>query len=221
MLGVNLEEAWNQGSLIGPPPSLTGKSSKYTVPLNQMNHNNANPTANYNNYNNNSSQMISPAQRYGTPSSQPPMLEHFGNSDRPDMVDNQMQNHQAYLKADSMDIPISNPAVTNYVHAGQNSPPPQPSPELLEIPRLKEQLTQQSNYMMDCQKEVLFMKNLIQQLKKELHDARQQHEKNKRKKKWMKVMWMVLLIVLVMIILAIVVQIMQKVNVMMNQTVLY
>jgi hypothetical protein len=214
MLGVNLEEAWNQGSLIGPPPSMTGKSSKCTVPINQTN-----------NYNNNNTQMVSPAQRYGTPSFQPPMLEHFGNSDRPDMMDNQNQGHQAYLKADGMDIPISNPAITGHIHGNQNSSyspqPSPPSPELLEIPRLKEQLTQQSNYMMDCQKEVLFMKNLIHQLKKELHDARQQHEKNKRKKRWMKVMWMVLLMIMVMVILAVVVQIIQKINVMMNQTMLY
>jgi hypothetical protein len=228
MLGVNLEEAWNQASLIGPPPSINAKSSKYTVPLNQLHGNSISP------------QFISPAQRsaihggggaggggnYHSPHQPPPpMLEQFGNSDRPD-VSQDYNNQQQYLKADATDIPISNPVYTQQImqgNANNNPPPPQevPSPALLEIPRLKEQLTQQSTYMMDCQREVLFMKNLIQQLKKELNDSRQQQERNRRKKKWMKVMWMALLFVMVFVVLVVVVQVMQKINVLLTQPVMY
>lgn len=192
-LGVSIDEVWQQGSLVSAPP--TGpKRSKYTVP-------------------------IDPTQQH-----QQQIQEYYGNnngrsSSRPEYD----PEYQQKARAEYMDsIPISRPPQPasremQYVQAPPNivSAPPVSS----EIPYLKEQLTQQSNTVMDCQKEMYYMKAIINQLKKELNESRMKSvgmSKEERRKQWGYILWMLLITLLLVVVLVILVQLSNQFKKIMN-----
>lgn len=166
--GVNLEEVWQQASLIQPQAGPT-KHSPYTVPV------------------------------------QPRAVVKEGFGNRPP---------QQY------DVPISAPDYPTVtappVHYSEEYRPPPPS----EIPRLKEQLTQQIDAVTDCQKEVLYLKNLVQTLKRELVDADQKwqhHQRAEKKRKMTNMIWMVVTILFLIAIVVLLVQMSQKINALASQ----
>ena len=125
-------------------------------------------------------------------------------------------------------IPISPPPPSPLL---QHPPPPLPPPASSssgslpssEIPRLKEQLTQQIDAVSDCQKEVFYLKALIQTLKKELHDAelRRQHQmKVDRKKKMANILWMAFVGLFLLTIVVLLVRLMQKMDRLLSQPLL-
>jgi hypothetical protein len=185
--GVNLEDVWQQASLVAPPSS-SSKKSKYTVPVDGIQREGfANGGAG--------------AQPYASPSHQ----------------------HQP-----SFDLPISHspPINSQPVYHPQHALPvqQQQQPQSSEIPKLKEQLTQQIDAVTDCQKEMHYMKALIQTLKKELNDANvrnQQQQKIDKKKKMANILWMVFIGLFLIIIVVLLVQVLQKLNQLMSQPVLF
>lgn len=115
----------------------------------------------------------------------------------------------------------------------QPPPPPQPLPTLFtrspapeppaESPNLKEQLNQQIDAFNDCQKDVHYLKSLVQTLKRELqeHEARRHHylQVEKRNRRW-NVIWMVLVIVFFIVVVALLVQMSQRLNHLLTQPLL-
>jgi len=165
--GVNIDEVWQQASLVQPPAGPT-KRSPYTVPVQQP-----------------------PPSQYYQQQQPPPqhLRESFTGNNVPP----------------ALDIPISDGRVVTQP----------PTPPLSEIPRLKEQLTQQIDAVTDCQKEVFYLKALVQTLKRELQDAdqkrqAQQHEeRKKRRARWL---WMLFVGVFLVAIVCLLVHLLQKVN---------
>jgi len=194
-LGVSIDEVWQQASLVSAPPSGP-KRSKYTVPFD--------PT-----------QQQQPPQQYQQQQQQQ-IQEYYGNNNRSAQQQQYDPEYQQRARTEYMEsIPISrapppvNSREMQYVQAPPNnvSAPPVSS----EIPYLKEQLTQQSNTVMDCQKEMYYMKAIINQLKKELHESRAKAatssmSKEERRKQWGYILWMLLVTLLLVIILVILVQ---------------
>jgi hypothetical protein len=220
MLGVSIEDAWSQPNLLNNQQTAA-KVSKYTVPVEP--------------------QMI---QQQRPQFVQSGMLEQFGNSDRPpyNSYAPQVPMSQAipvmpadYAQAsyaqqasrpEYTNLPISNPVYTQQVlgthqadkHQMQVAEPPS------EIPRLKEQLTQQINTVSECQREVVFLKSFIQQLKKEINDITERHNhyvRTERRKKWQRACWVGLFLLLLIVITVLVVQMLQKINRLLAQPVLF
>lgn len=184
--GVNLEDVWQQASLVAPQSS--SKKSKYTVPVDGI-------------------------QREGFAN---------GGAGAQSYVPS-LHQHQP-----SFDLPISNsppPLNSQPVYHPQHAlPVQQQHPQSSEIPKLKEQLTQQIDAVTDCQKEMHYMKALIQTLKKELNDANvrnQQQQKIDKKKKMANILWMVFIGLFLIIIVVLLVQVLQKLNQLMSQPVLF
>lgn len=177
--GVNLEEVWQQASLVPSNPAPT-KYSPYTVPVQ-------------------------------------PKREGFGNRTDPGNARRQEREFMV-----PQEIPISGPDYPNVTAPPPiQSQPPMNQPS--EIPRLKEQLTQQIDAVTDCQKEVLYLKALVQTLKRELVDAdqkRQQQQKIDKKRKMINIIWMVCMVLFLIVIVILLVQVTQKVNQLLSQPLL-
>lgn len=126
---------------------------------------------------------------------------------------------QTYSAAD---IPISSQEqmrVTAPPHPSQYSPPTPPS----EIPRLKEQLTHQIDAVSDCQKEVFYLKALVQTLKRELQESDQRRQNQQRvdkKQKLASLIWMLFVGLFLIATVVILVQVSQKVNQLLSQPLL-
>lgn len=148
-----------------------------------------------------------------------PRREGFGNRTEPGNVRRQERDLMV-----PQEIPISGPDYSNVT----SPPPPQPQPhppmnQPSEIPRLKEQLIQQIDAVTDCQKEVLYLKALVQTLKRELVDAdqkRQQQQKMEKKQKMINIIWIVGTILFLIIIVVLLVQVTQKINQLLSQPLL-
>jgi hypothetical protein len=148
-----------------------------------------------------------------------PKREGFGNRTEPGNVRRQEREFMV-----PQEIPISGSDYANVT-----SPPPhqaQPQPPMTqpsEIPRLKEQLTQQIDAVTDCQKEVVYLKALVQALKRELVDAdqkRQHQQKMEKKQKMINIIWMVCTVLFLIVIIVLLVQVTQKVNQLLSQPLL-
>ena len=147
-----------------------------------------------------------------------PRREGFGNRTEPGNARRQEREFMV-----PQEIPISGPDYPNVT-----APPPQPQnqPPMnqpSEIPRLKEQLSQQIDAMTGCQKEVLYLKTLVQTLKRELVDAdqkRQHQQKTEKKQKMINIIWMVCTVLFLIIIVVLLVQVTQKVNQLLSQPLL-
>jgi hypothetical protein len=101
-----------------------------------------------------------------------------------------------------------------------------PSPQAREIPYLREQLTQQSSTVSDCQQQVQYLKGLVVQLKQELYAQKDRYEKQQRhkpgkKKKWMKCLYMILQLGLLLLIVILLIQVYQKTNRLLNAQVAF
>lgn len=134
-------------------------------------------------------------------------------------------------------IPISAPRTAQPLHHPPSLPalppqqqqqqypqaPPPPHPAAAEIPFLKEQLTQQIDAVGDCQKEVLFLKTIIQNLKRELQEAslqRQHQARLEKKKRTAGLVWMIFLVVVLLVIVFLLVRVSQKLNQVLSQPLL-
>jgi hypothetical protein len=157
MLGVSIDEVWNQKSLVDQP-RYTKSRSKYTVPIEPIE---SQPDVNY-------IPVTIPQQT---------MPEH--------------------------------PPVREYLT--QNTPPPPPPP-----PSTNDQL-------LEYQKEIHYLRTLVNQLKKDLYDSRYRYYKEyqqEKRKKWMDRIVMVVVAVVLIIVVLLLVQILQKMNKLTNQPVL-
>lgn len=184
--GVNIEEVWEQASLV-PPPAGPSKRSPYTVRVN--------------------------------PNAPPNTREGFDNPQR-GSGEKGPPSQQDYYRPDynTMDIPISVPEQTRIT-----APPPHPSSPPSEIPRLKEQLTQQIDAVTGCQKEVLYLKALVQTLKRELQEAdqkRQHQQQVDKKQKLVNLIWMLVVGLFLIAIVIMLAQVSQKVGQLLSQPIL-
>ena len=191
--GVNIDEVWQQASLV-QPPSGPAKRSPYTVPVNSQ---------------------AQPSTREGFDAPQKNSGDR-GGGDRP-------PRQQDYYRPDynTMEIPISGPEQTRVTappHPSSHSSPP-PS----DIPRLKEQLMQQIDAVTGCQKEVLYLKSLVQMLKRELQEAdqkRQHQQRADKKQKLMGLIWMMFVGLFLIAIVVMLVQVSQKMSQLLSQPLL-
>lgn len=199
-LGVSLEDAWSQSSLLAQPPSGP-KSSKYTVPI--------------------------PTQQH----------QHQHQHQHQPIVENFSGNTMGNEYGNSMPIPISeipfapqmqpHASQQPYQHPQhQHQQPNQYQQQSSEIPYLREQLTQQSNTVADCTKQLTYLKALNSQLKKELYELSQsftihkQRSKEDKQKKWFKMIFSIFVIVALIILLIVTVQLHQKVTKVLSQPLL-
>ena len=211
MLGVDIESVWQQGSLIAAP-SVGPKKSKYTVPIDQ----------NHPSYQQRMQQQsLNPAD-YHRPD--------FGPS-REDYSERLNNTDRAEFNPHNLGYPpISAPVQMGYGpsgYGGQSPPISAPAPmyepravmvpvQNPEIPILKEALTQQSNNVSDCQKDLYYLKVVIQQLKKELAESKHKSHDN-HQKSWSKVLWMLFIVLILVIVLIILAQVSQKLNKILKQ----
>jgi hypothetical protein len=201
MLGVDIESVWQQGSLI-TTPSPGPKKSKYTVPVENSQSNSTNAS-----YQSRMQQQSHNPSDYYRPDFGP-TKEEFSNNNRGNEIDF---------------IPISQP---QQPQQPQQPPsfisPPQYQVQNPEIPMLKEALTQQSNTVSDCQKELYYLKAIIHQLEKKLYEARNRSmataaNTNSSKQSWNGILWMLFIILILIIVLVILAQLSQKVNKLLKQ----
>ena len=113
-------------------------------------------------------------------------------------------------------IPISQPQSP----PSSQAPPQYQNPE---IPILKEALTQQSGAVSECQKELYYLKAIINQLEKKLYEAKnrvvasKQTSSSSSSSSWHGFLWMLLIILILIIVLVILAQLSQKVNKLLKQ----
>ena len=202
MLGVSIDDVWDQPSLIidqGP----TKKGSKYTRPVGQE-------------------FMQGGPRGFTGPGG------HDGGHGAGGGAPGGSRNHANHPSLSARGVqagPQNGGYQRSRVVTTQPSPQVQPSPpvqipagpQAQEIPYLREQLTQQSSTVSDCQKEVHFLKGLVVQLKHELYAQKEKHEKYQqhkpgKKKKWMKCLYMILQLGLLLLIVILLIQVYQKTN---------
>ena len=197
--GVNIDEVWQQASLV-QPPSGPAKRSPYTVPVNSQ---------------------AQPGTREGFDAPQKNSGGDKGGGDRGDRGDRGGGQDYHRPNYNTMEIPISGPEQTRVTappHPSSHSSPP-PS----DIPRLKEQLMQQIDAVTGCQKEVLYLKSLVQTLKRELQEAdqkRQHQQRADKKQKLMGLIWMMFVGLFLIAIVVMLVQVSQKMSQLLSQPLL-
>lgn len=144
------------------------------------------------------------------------MMEQFSNNQvNPQQYQEQQAfqhyQHQQPYSSQVASVPISVPEHPQMMIPAQTHAPV----NLSEIPYLKEQLSNQSNTVSDCQKDMAYMKAVIQQLKRELYESRysaKNGNKDEKRRRWGKFLWMIGVLIALIGLLIMVVQIHQKVN---------
>lgn len=99
-------------------------------------------------------------------------------------------------------------------------PPQQSSPDMT---KLKQILNEQMDIIQNDQKEINYLKSLINTLKRDLTHAeqkRQQELRENKKKRMMKTVWMLVTGLILIVLLVLAVQITQKLNLLVNQPLL-
>jgi hypothetical protein len=232
MLGVSIDEVWQQDSLL-PHQQDVGpkKSSKYTIPMEasqkqrlmeyfhqeqgQQNPQNYQPTQ-------------APNSSYSSYSSYPQYIGDVpppisGPATAPSFYSNPNSNPygsetQAPIFYGPPSIPQMIPQQTIPAYASPSPPSSRSSSPALDV--FKEKLSQQSSNVSDCQREVAYLKTLVQQLKGELQDSKQIiNTQNKKEKKQhnLQFILMISMFVVLIVILVLVIQLSQKLNKLLNQ----
>lgn len=214
-IGVSIDEVWQQGSLLPQQQASSAprKSSKYTVPVEEMYvHSQHSQPPNYRQQQQAPQQQQYMQQMGGYEEANPNQIEYFGNQY---LYNNQVPQQmppqqQQQMMAPQQQMPPQQQQQKGVAAQG----PPQPQDQNAE---LQEMMAKQIMNFSNCQKDIQYLKTIIQHMKREVTESRQQSESKEDKRiKWGVVFWLFLLTMLVVIILILVIGMSHKVNMLVN-----
>lgn len=198
-LGVNIDDVWGERNLVSKPPPL--KKSKYTQP---------------------SQQQMGNGQRNDMHAIQKEYMHGGGPgsiSQGATMIPAQPMKMRQAPSQTSFPTPQRVPPSAGLpVSASQQ---PQTNPNVQEIPFLREKLTQQSSTVNDCQREVAYLKAMVQGLKQELYkqqmiSQQKQQQAPAAKKNWTDCIYMILQVGLLLLVVILLIRLSHRMDLLMK-----
>lgn len=190
-LGVSIDEVWNQPMILNKPKPT--KNSKYSVPIGNSHQSNERMSVNMQRQRDNSPQHTSFPATFNKLEGHSQIIQGGMSSPPPRMSANVMQGYNS--------VPISTPDLK------RNSQ---------EIPFLREKLTQQTNTVTDCQKEVAYLKamvhNLTQELKLSYYEKKKKQSNRCNGNSWMNIFCSGLYLILLILIIYLLIKLLNKVD---------
>ena len=209
--GVNIEDVWHQGSLL-PPQQLAPKRSKYTVPVEDNNSNSHNMRHNNSGDNHAVDRNGVWSERSNTQKQEHPQYT-------------QKQEHPQYTQDSvAIDLPISIPQqqqqqqiipqqyLVETMNNNNNNLLTHPVQSVVTSLSQPQESDVAREYIVHYQKEIHYLKTMLQNIKKELHESqeRNQHLQKRKKTEW--ILGFILMVIFLIVVVVLLSQIMMKLN---------